>query len=73
MVNVLISGFQNDEEAKEFIIWFCEQGEQDTCDWFECRQDEGKKVRDGIMCNSKTFTKGKPKQDSNGNWLMDVS
>jgi hypothetical protein len=74
MVSVIINGFQNDTEAQEFISWYEGQGEQDSCIWFELRQEEGKKVRDSIICNlEKTYVKGKPRKDVNGNWVLDVS
>ncbi len=74
MVNVLITGFKNNDEAKEFINWYEGQGEQDASIWFECRIEEGSPIRDFIGCNiEKTFHLGEPMQDVNGNWIMDVS
>lgn len=74
MASVIIHGFKNDDEAKEFIKWYEGQGEQDIDYWMECRKDEGLDVRESINCNmEKTFYKDGLKQDSDGNWIMDVS
>lgn len=36
-MDVLIKGFKTPEQAKEFVLWYCEQGEQDADLWFECQ------------------------------------
>lgn len=35
MIKVEISGFKSEEEAKEFIVWYQESGEQDSDVWRE--------------------------------------
>lgn len=69
MADVLITGFKSDEEAKEFITWFEEQGEQSTDYWFEVVASE--LIRDGIYCNiKKTYPLQK---NARGEYVMDVS
>ena len=37
MVEIRVTGFRNQQQAGEFIIWYGEQGEQDFCTWLECQ------------------------------------
>ena len=40
-VQVVVTGFQTEAQAKAFIEWYEGQGEQDAGIWFECRKEEG--------------------------------
>lgn len=51
-VSITIKGFRNRQEAIEFMNWYSGQGEQDIDFWMECRQQEGKDVRECINCKS---------------------
>ena len=51
-ISVTIKGFKNREEAIQFMSWYEGQGEQDSCEWMECRKDEGLDVRDSLMTKS---------------------
>jgi hypothetical protein len=46
MAKVLVEGFRNDDEAREFIHWYEGQGEQDAAVWLSERKQEGLPVRD---------------------------
>lgn len=37
MYSIQINGFKTKEEAKEFLIWYMEQGEQDIDIWLQDR------------------------------------
>lgn len=37
---VTISGFKSQAEAETFVMWYCEQGEQDIDVWLEDKSDE---------------------------------
>jgi hypothetical protein len=56
MVDVVIHGFCNKEEAIEFIKWYSEQGEQDITTWLKAKRTEGLPVRGFFDCDiKKTF------------------
>ncbi len=40
-VQVVVTGFRTEAQAKAFIEWYEGQGEQDAGVWFECRKEEG--------------------------------
>lgn len=37
----MLERFNTQAEADAFIGWYEGQGEQDICDWLECRKSEG--------------------------------
>lgn len=42
MVNVLVTGFETEEQAAIFMDWFEGQGEQDCISWFQERLSDNK-------------------------------
>jgi hypothetical protein len=76
MATILITGLKSDDEAKAFINWYCNSGEQDIDYALDDERERGADIREnGITINlQKTYAKkGRHKQDENGNWIMDVS
>jgi len=60
-MELVIKGLRNEAHAREFIKWYCGQGEQDADVWFEA-QDKDTPYRD---CN-------KPAQIIDGQLVMHV-
>ena len=40
-VQLIIKGFNNIAEARDFCEWYCGAGEDDSCIWFEARVEAG--------------------------------
>ena len=41
-MDVLVTGFETDEQARMFISWFEGQGEEDASIWFDVNEKEGR-------------------------------
>ena len=53
---VTVSGFDNSDEASQFISWYEGQGEQEIVDHLDICVSEGKDTREYLDCNvSKTY------------------